>query len=235
MLTKDLLQECFSRSTAILNRQGTITGEFLGREIKLDVDLELDSYFRNYFETKTGIRVYSEESLGADPMKGKCWIIDPLDGSLNFSRGIPFFTSSISLWEDGRPLEGYVYDYSHKDLYATDGPERCFLNDREIRVSHRAHKEGLLVTGIPSGSSFDASVSVFRTGFEDFKKLRWFGCASLSLCYVASGRVEAYKENSIKIWDVAAGMAIVKAAGGSLEFDFNPDSSLNLFATNGVQ
>jgi myo-inositol-1(or 4)-monophosphatase len=76
---------------------------------------------------------------------------------------------------------------------------------------------------------------MFEDSLNSYKKLRWLGCASLSLAYVACGKVDAYEEKGIKIWDVAAGIALVRAAGGRAEFSFNSDGSLNLVADNHME
>lgn len=224
----------FLKAAQTLKHSKITSSSFVEREVKLSTDLELDLYFREYLETNTDYAVYSEETLGSDPLIGKCWILDPLDGSLNFSRGIPFYSTSIALWDNGIPLRGYVYDYSHAEFYSADVGKKSLLNGVDIKVSNISSTQGIKATGIPSHTNVSDSLKLFETSLESYKKLRWLGCASLSLCYVASGRVEGYEEKGIKLWDVAAGIAIVMAAGGQIQSSFNKDGSLNLLATNGV-
>jgi len=228
----ELVRNGFREARNIVEKSKVTDNGFIEREIKLSTDVELDFFFRGYLEKNTNLPVYSEESLGSSPLKGKCWIVDPLDGSLNFFRNIPFYSSSIALWEDGRPLMGFIYDYIHNEFYSGEIGGRAALNGKPIKVSSTEIGNGIKATGIPSHTRVSDSLAMFDKSLDDYKKLRWLGCASLSLAYVADGRVEAYEEKGIKIWDVAAGIAIVMAAGGEAVWEFNSDGSMNLVATN---
>jgi myo-inositol-1(or 4)-monophosphatase len=230
-----LLEKAFQEADKIINQSEAASSGFVEREIKLSTDVELDVFFRNYLEKNTLFPVYSEESLGEKKfLNEKCWIVDPLDGSLNFFRGIPFFASSIALWEEGKPLLGGVYDYTHKEFYYGEVGGNATLNGKLIQVGQAKLGTGIKATGVPSFSSVQESLKMFEKSLSDYKKLRWLGCASLSLAYVASGKMDAYEELGIKIWDVAGGMALVLAAGGQIETHFNPDGSLNLLALNRI-
>ena len=228
----ELVREAFREARTILQKSDRANNGFIEREIKISTDIELDIFFRNYLEKKTSIHVYSEESLGSSPLEGKCWIVDPIDGTLNYYRNIPFYSSSIALWEDGRPLMGFIYDYVHDEFYAGEVGIGSTLNGSAIKVSSTLKSSGIKATGIPSHTKIRDSLNMFNESLEHYKKLRWLGCASLSLAYVACGRVDAYEEKGIKLWDVAAGMALVTAAGGRVAFHFNPDGSLDLMADN---
>lgn len=231
----ELVRKAFQESAKIIQNSNVRASGFIEREIKLSTDLELDSFFRNYLESHTDIPVYSEESLGGNsPLKGKNWIVDPLDGSLNFYRNIPFYSSSIALWEDGRPLFGCIYDYVHDEFYCGEIGVGASLNGTPIKVSSNKARDGIKAAGIPSHTNVSDSIKMFEESLNHYKKLRWLGCASLSLAYVADGRVDAYEEKGIKLWDVAAGVALVLAAGGRATWDFNSDGSLNLVADNQV-
>ena len=227
-----LVRQSFLEAKAIIGKANNQEFKFIEREVKLSIDVELDTFFRNYLEKFTSIPVYSEESLGSSPLKGKCWIVDPLDGSLNFFRKIPFYTSSIALWNEGQPVMGFVYDYVHDEFYSGQLDSGATLNDRDIKVSLTKKENGVKATGIPSHTQVNESLAMFEKSLESYKKLRWLGCASLSLAYVADGRVDAYEEKGIKLWDVAAGIALVISAGGKASWDFNSDGTLNLRATN---
>ncbi len=232
---ESIIKEGFNQSSKIIKQSSVLSNGFIEREVKISTDIELDQFFRTYLEEKTSIPVFSEESLGSvDPLKDRCWIVDPIDGSLNFLRNIPFYTSSIALWENGKPLAGFVYDYSHNDYYVGLGLGRAFLNSKPISLSTFQSLNGIVATGIPSHTQVESSLKNFGKLLESYKKIRWLGCASLSMCYVACGKIEAYEELGIKLWDVAAGMAIVQSVGGKLEFHFNEDGSLNLKAIGGA-
>jgi myo-inositol-1(or 4)-monophosphatase len=232
----ELVRNAFLESAKIIQKSNVSTTGFIEREIKLSTDTELDVFFRKYLETHTDIAVYSEESLGGNsPLKGKSWIVDPLDGSLNFYRNIPFYSSSIALWEDGVPLFGCIYDYVHNEFYCGEIGVGSSLNGKPIKVSSTKATEGIKACGIPSHTKVSDSLKMFEESLNHYKKLRWLGCASLSLAYVADGRVDAYEEKGIKLWDVAAGIALVMASGGSATWNFNSDGSLNLVADNRVE
>lgn len=210
-------------------------GIFYEREIKLEIDVALDELFKESLEKQTGIPVFAEESKGYFSLEsGQFWIVDPLDGSLNFSRGIPFYSSSIALWRDGEPLLGFVYDYSHRELFSGNVVENQFcINEKKITNKTRPTTFEIKATGIPSGSSWEESQPLFAESFKKYKKLRWLGSASLSLAYVAANRFDAYEERGIRVWDVAAGMALVRAAGGHVHFTARADGGLNVCALSG--
>jgi len=232
LISEELILSCFQQSAAILTEGEKLRESFVEREIKLDVDMELDSFFRCFLEKESGFGVYSEESLGVDPLKETCWIVDPLDGSLNYSKGIPFYTSSIALWENGRPLLGYIFDYSHKAFYLSQKGLGAKVNGKKISVSS-PDSHLIKATGIPSFTAIESGLDLFKESLANYMKLRWLGCASLSLCYVAEGKIDAYEERGIKLWDVAAGISMVLEAGGKVEMNFNQDGTLNLLASNG--
>ena len=222
-------------ASKILKQSQAFSHGFVGREVKLKQDQELDQFLRQYLEKNSPYKVYSEESLGTfnDIFHSTCWVVDPLDGSLNFLRDIPFYTISVSLWKEGTPVLGVIWDPSREELYTADINTGAKLNGQPIKVSDKNMNEAILATGIPSHAKMEEAINLFSSNAKKYKKLRWLGSASLSLAYVASGRVDAYQEHGIKIWDVGAGLALVKAAGGKFDFTINEDQSLNVFASNG--
>lgn len=226
---RDFLKKTFLEASQILTTADNSNGQFIEREIKLEADQKLDQFFRSHLEKHTGLPVYSEESLGKFPDdKTTCWIVDPLDGSLNFSRRIPFFTSSVCLWDQGSPVVGAIYDYSHNDFYFAEKQKGAYLNSNKISPSSKNNI--IKASGIPSHTSVDKSLRMFSSSLKEYKKIRWLGCASLSMAYLASGKVDAYEELGIKLWDVAAGIIIVEESGGRVEYTFNSDGTLNVLA-----
>jgi myo-inositol-1(or 4)-monophosphatase len=155
------------------------------------------------------------EVIGSDPSHR--WIIDPIDGTTNFLHGIPHFAISIGLERDGEIIAGVVYEPVHDELYHAEKGGGTFLNDRRLRVSaRRKMEESIFATGIPFKG---------RDGHEDFLEtvpkvmnaaagVRRFGAASLDMAYVSAGRYEGYWESGIKPWDIAAGIILVREAGG---------------------
>ena len=190
------------------------------RDIKLDVDKEAEDIILQALAARSDYSILAEESGGNDlgTADGPYWIVDPLDGSLNYHRGIPFYCVSIALWQRRAPLLGVVLDVRSEDLYTAVVGRGARCNREAINVSVETDpKQAVVATGFPVGRSFEAgSVGRFVEQVRSFKKVRLFGSAALSLAYVACGRVDAYIEEGIMLWDVAAGIALVEASGGQV-------------------
>jgi fructose-1,6-bisphosphatase/inositol monophosphatase family enzyme len=148
------------------------------------------------------------------------WILDPLDGSFNYLRGIPMYCISLALWKGFEPVLGVIYDLTNDDIYHGIIGGGAFKNDVKIMVSKiSSYSDAVLCTGFPVNFSYtENKIIEFADNVKKYKKIRLFGSAALSLSFVASGITDAYMEENIMIWDVAAGIAIVKAAGGNVIF-----------------
>lgn len=196
----------------------------LPRDVKVGADREFESIIVDRLLRETPYSVLSEESgyFGREKTNaGYRWIIDPLDGSLNFSRGIPINCISIALWKGMEPRLGVVYDFNRKELFSGVVGKGAWLNGKAIKVSEVCEKsKAVLCTGFPVATDFSrASLLDLIEQIRLYKKIRLFGSAALSLAYVSCGRADVYIENDIKIWDVAAGIAIVKAAEGTVKYE----------------
>jgi myo-inositol-1(or 4)-monophosphatase len=157
----------------------------------------------------------SAEVKGADPTRR--WIVDPLDGTTNFLHGLPHWAISIGLEHKGEIVAGVVYDPVKDEMFVAEKGAGAYLNDRRLRVSGRRDLiETIVATGVPFGGRGElgrsvreiAAVSVQTAG------IRRLGSSSLDLAYVAAGRCDAYWERGVKAWDVAAGILLVREAGG---------------------
>lgn len=192
-----------------------------GKDIKIRADKESEAIILDYLKRESEFSILSEESgmfEGRD--QRLTWIVDPLDGSLNYMRGIPLCCISVGLWQGSSPLLGVVYDFNRSELFTgIVGGEAC-LNGKSVRVSSIANKNhAVLYTGFPVQTDFSTeSLMAFVQKVREYKKVRLLGSAALSLAYVAAGRADAYMENDIRIWDVAAGIALVKASGGVVHY-----------------
>ena len=144
------------------------------------------------------------------------WVVDPLDGTSNFLRDIPISCVSIALMQNLTPILGVIYDFNHDDLYYGHLQSKAFVNQKEIMVSDYSEKsQSTLVTGIPAKTNYsDDEFKDMIDDFQHWKKVRMIGSAAMASIYVAAGKAETYKENGIFLWDIAAGAAIVNAAGG---------------------
>ena len=145
------------------------------------------------------------------------WIVDPLDGTTNFVHGIPSYAVSIGLEQHGEIIEGVVYEVNAKECFYASKNKGAFLNDELIKVSERKTlSESLIATGFPINnfSKIDAYWQVLHYFMQHTHGVRRIGAASVDLCYVACGRMDAFFEYNLKPWDVAAGALIMKEAGG---------------------
>jgi myo-inositol-1(or 4)-monophosphatase len=164
------------------------------------------------------LREESGASAGSDTLHR--WIVDPLDGTTNFLHGIPHFAISIGLERDGEMIAGVVFDPIKDELFWAERGLGAYLNDRRLRVSARRKlDQSLIATGITGQRTVDnevrrAFVAQFDAVVAAAAGVRRFGSASLDLAYVAAGRYEAFWENHLGPWDIAAGMVLVREAGG---------------------
>lgn len=145
------------------------------------------------------------------------WIIDPLDGTTNFLHGFPQFAVSIALQKRGIPEVAVVYDPMLQDLFTAARGSGAFLNDKRIRTSIRHSLEGaLLATGFPfrENQKIDTYLKTLKPLMLETAGIRRAGSAALDLAYVACGRCDGFWEFGLKSWDMAAGVLLVKEAGG---------------------
>lgn len=206
-----------------------VVEDLSGRDLKIRGDRETDDRIRKRLLHATAFPVLSEESPSTlDPLSnaGPLWIVDPLDGSVNYARGLELGCVSIALWEDGTPRLGVIYDIHHDHLYTGDTREGAALDGSAVRVSAvKTPNSAVLVTGFPVQGNFsEKGILDFVSAAQRFKKVRMLGTAALSLAFVASGVLDAYQERDIRIWDIAAGVALVRAAGGL--YDIRPGRAL---------
>ena len=202
----------------------------LGRDIKLDLDKEAESQIISYLDSKFDHCFLSEEAgyIGEARFDKPYWIIDPIDGTANYSRDIPFACVSIALWKEKSPILGVVYDFYRKELFSGLVGSGAWLNNEKLNDHKKvALSSAVLATGFPTYMQFtDESLLNFIELVKNYKKIRMIGSAALSLSYVACGRVDTYIEKNIKIWDIAAGVAINEAIKGNIEINFmNQDTT----------
>ena len=183
--------------------------------------------------------VIAEESgIGGNAKSDYQWIIDPLDGTVNFARGIPHFCVSIALKHKDRIEQAVIYDPIREELFTASRGAGAQLNGYRIRVGNALDLNGcIFLTAFPfkSRQHLPAYMNIFESVFSKVADVRRAGSAALDLAYVATGRADAYLEAAIKPWDIAAGELIVVEAGG-LVSDFagghNHLASGNVVAAN---
>ncbi|MBQ8105623.1 MAG: inositol monophosphatase [Afipia sp.] len=149
--------------------------------------------------------------------KSNTWIVDPLDGTTNFLHGIPQFAISIGLQRDGVIIAGVIYNPANDELYIAERGKGAFLNEQRLRVAGRKQlSECVVACGLPHIGRGDHELS--RREMAEMQNrvagLRRFGAASLDLAFVAAGRLDGYWERNLQPWDIAAGLIMVREAGG---------------------
>ena len=204
-----------------------------------DIKTEADNAAHEYISKSlfnTGIPIVSEEGDNKKfNLSKRQWIIDPIDGTLNFSRGFNMSAISISLWDKGTPILGVVHHLFTNEVFTSFQHHGAYRSDLKISMSRIKQKDlAILATGFPSGRNYSKeSLDKFIINVKEYKKIRMLGSAALMLAYVACGYFDVYHEEDIYIWDVAAGLAIILEAGG--KYSIQPGSSdikYNVKATN---
>jgi len=183
-----------------------------------------------------GYKVLCEESRSElDDPGGYCWIIDPLDGTVNFLFGIPIFSVSIGLAKDGKLMAGAVYNPATGDFYYAEKGRGAYRNGKRIRVSARRDiGKSMLVTGFPYGGGrkyLDMLNTLYRF-LTRMQAARRFGSAALDLANIAEGMTDVFWESTLHAWDVAAGGLLVAEAGGRVTNVYG--SSDYVFVDNGI-
>ena len=152
---------------------------------------------------------------GSDPRHR--WIVDPLDGTTNFLHGIPHFAISIALERDGEIVAGVIYEPVRDEMFWAEKGAGAFLNDRRLRVSGRRQlSDALIGTGMPFAERGDAEayLATLAAVMPVTSGVRRAGAAALDLAYVAAGRLDGFWEFGLQPWDIAAGIILVREAGG---------------------
>ncbi|MDG4883604.1 inositol monophosphatase family protein [Mesorhizobium sp. WSM4884] len=162
------------------------------------------------------------------------WIVDPLDGTTNFLHGIPLFSVSIALERQGQIVAGVVYNPAMDELYTAERGGGAFMNDRRLRVAGRAKlTDAVIGCGVPHlGRGQHGNFLIeLRNVMAEVSGVRRLGSAALDLAYVAAGRMDGFWETGLSSWDIAAGMLLVREAGG---FVSDMDGGQDMLDTGGI-
>ena len=185
-------------------------------DIKLEADIVAEKLIKEILTDETSFPILAEESgQSSDQLSDIFWVVDPLDGTANYSRNIPICCVSIALIKNMEPVLGVIYDFSNNDLYEGSVSTSAMQNGLEIKVSDISNQgEGILITGLPNNTDYsDEALLKMVKDFQGWRKVRMIGSAAIGSVYIASGKADVYKESRTYFWDVAAGAAIVRAAG----------------------
>ena len=232
---KDAAINASKKAGNYLNSQKDSKKEILseiGRDIKLEVDQNTEKLIREELQS-TGIEVLGEEFGGGKP-KSLQWVIDPLDGTANYFRGLDQCCVSIALLDGAEALIGIIYNFNTNEIYSAVKGHGAFLNDLPIKVSDVKEKnKASLTTGFPASESLESSME-FLEDLKEWKKIRMFGSAALSCAYVASGKCDYYAEKGVYLWDFAAGICLVQEAGGNVKYDSLDDQRYSVKFSNNI-
>lgn len=169
----------------------------------------------------------TEEDTVSQEEKELMWIIDPLDGTTNFLYKIPHFSISIALAKNNELIFGVVYEVMLDNIYTAIRNEGAFENGKPIKVRTSTNLlDAVVVTGFPykRDKSIEATLNILKFCVLNCRGIRRLGSAALDLAYVASGKIDIYYENTLNIWDMAAGVLLVQEAGGKVsDYDGQSD------------
>ncbi len=193
-----------------------------GQETNLVTDIDKRSeamiidHIRRHFPDHG---ILAEESGVSEKDADTVWVIDPLDGTTNFTHGLPIFCVSIGVVHKDELVAGVVYDPNHDELFRAEKGKGAYCNDRKLSVSDTADLvSALLVTGFPYDvrkNPFNA-IQHFNEFLRSAQAVRRLGSAAIDFCYVAAGRFDGFWEVSLNPWDMAAGVLLVREAGGTV-------------------
>lgn len=228
------IAEAAARETGAILRAGGDRSVALNSatDVKLAADTNSERLVRERLAA-TALPIFGEE-LGGDPALYDSagtlyWVVDPLDGTFNYQRGQPLTCVSIGLMRGNEPVLGVIYNFNADEMFSGFVGEGVFLNGKKIVPAWATEiSQACLMTGFPAlADKSPEALAPFIAEVGKFKKIRMIGTAALAVAYVAVGRADVYDERGTNLWDVAAGMALVRAAGGFVRLTPTGKRALN--------
>ena len=211
----------------------------LPHDIKLEIDVQAQELITKLLlEEFPGHALYGEEGIAGDQSSEHQWVVDPLDGTVNYFYGIPHFCVSIALRFRGEIMVGVIYDPIREEMWTGQKGEAPKLNGQAFHVSDRADlAEAVISVGLSkTGVTIEAGLPVLQRMIHRARKCRLLGSAALDMAYVACGRFDAYIEQGISLWDIAAGWLLIETAGGTVDLRPREDmkDKYSIVASNGL-
>jgi myo-inositol-1(or 4)-monophosphatase len=208
-------------------------------DIKLEIDVQAQELItQSLLGQFPQHALYGEEGIVGDQSSEHQWVVDPLDGTVNYFYGIPHFCVSIALRFKGEIIVGVIYDPIREEMWSGQKGEQPRLNGDPFRVSERADlAEAVISVGLSkTGVTIESGLPLLQQMVHRARKCRLLGSAALDMAYVACGRFDAYIEQGISLWDVAAGWILVETAGGSVDMRPRTDmkDKYSIIASNGI-
>ncbi len=238
------LRSVAEAATKVVKKAGEIIVNSLGSsheirhkgEIDLvtEVDIEVEEYLKGSLRKVLDADFLAEESASLTLSDAPTWVIDPLDGTTNFAHAIPVIATSVALCVEGLPYVGIInLPVLGETFYAIRG-KGAWLNEKKIHVSSTSSlKQALVATGFPYDIStrVEEVIPPLQRVLVSVQGVRRMGAAAVDLAYVACGRFDGFFEQGLKPWDIAAGILLVKEAGGEVS-EYHPHHPISLFSPN---
>ena len=212
--------------------------EFAAHDIKLDLDVRAQTLITEILlAAYPDHAIFGEEGIAGNQASEWQWIVDPIDGTVNYFYSIPHFCISIALRRGEEMQVGVIYDPMRDEMWAVERGGKPTLNGAPMAVSQRTQlSDAVLSVGFSkTKTTISAGIPLLEKYVMRARKCRLMGSAALDLAYVACGRLDAYIEQSVSLWDVAAGMILVESAGGQFEMtprEDNPEK-ISVVASSG--
>ncbi|MGJ8696384.1 MAG: inositol monophosphatase family protein [Verrucomicrobiaceae bacterium] len=212
--------------------------EALAHDLKLALDKESQDLITDIIlKENPGHAIYGEEGLAGDQSSPHQWIVDPIDGTVNFFYSIPHFCISIAKRVNEDLVLGVIYDPMVDELWTIEKGGQPLLNGQPVAVSQRETlEESILFVGCGKDEeALKTGLERFRKGSLRARKMRMMGSAALGMAYIACGRLDAYVEARISLWDIAAGVLMIEATGGKVTLTPHPEKPdvYSIVASNG--
>jgi myo-inositol-1(or 4)-monophosphatase len=212
---------------------------YAAHDIKLEIDVQAQELIgKLLLEEFPAHALYGEEGIIGDQSSDHQWVVDPLDGTVNYFYGIPHFCVSIALRLHKEIVIGVIYDPIRGEMWTGQRGEPSKLKGTPIHVSDRADlAESIVSIGLAkTGETINTNFPLLQQMIHRVRKCRVLGSAALDMAYVACGRFDAYIETGISLWDIAAGSLLVENAGGTV--DLRPRENMkdkySIVASNGL-
>lgn len=206
-------------------------------DIKLELDRRIQEQIRSEIHANYPEDAFlGEEGGEAARPEQREWVVDPIDGTVNLFYGIPHYAVSIACRLNGEALAGAIYDPNRDELFSVHRGGGATCNGVKLQVSKReALDEAILALGFSKGKKTIAKcLQLYQFYGDKVRKIRAMGSAALDLAYVAAGRLDAYIEQGVSIWDIAAGALMVEEAGGKVQkLPSEPAGKIHLVASSG--
>ncbi len=197
-------------------RTRSINSDF-GNDVKLQEDVDSENFIRSRL-AETGLPIIGEEQGGDVALMNSdqlYWVVDPIDGTFNFLRGIPGVCVSIGLMRGMRAVAGVVYEFTNDEMFAGGIGLPLKVNSKIVKPNWAKDiSQAVMMTGFPSITDYSTeALAEFVQVVQKFKKVRMCGSAALAMAWVAAGRADLYREIRVNLWDIAGGLALMESAG----------------------